>query len=156
MGETLDIGVLAAGYIVMRVAIIAQWLRVARQDPEDRRAALPDCMPPPTSPAVRQPSGYPARWSRSPYRFSYRLLPTLQILAYLVHAFDPLQLLLVTGSVTALAVAVAVAATGAGLGVSLLLVMLAPAVIVVGYETIGHRHLAEVMQRQRVWRRSSS
>ena len=69
------------------------------------------------------------------------------IFAYLVHAFDPLHLLLVVGSVSTLVVAVGVAAAGAGLGASLLLVMLAPAVIVVGYETIGHRHMAEVVQR---------
>ena len=39
------------------------------------------------------------------------------------------------------------AAAGAGLGASLLLVTLAPAVIVVGYETTGHRHMAAVLQR---------
>ena len=69
------------------------------------------------------------------------------IYAYLVHAFDPFHLLAVAGAVTALALAVAVAAAGAGLGASLLLVMLAPAVIVVGYEAIGHRHMAEALQR---------
>jgi low temperature requirement protein LtrA len=69
------------------------------------------------------------------------------IYAYLVHAFDSFHLVLVAGSVTALAVAVAIAAAGAGLGASLLVVMLAPAVIVVGYETVGHRHMAEVLQR---------
>ena len=69
------------------------------------------------------------------------------IFAYLVHAFDSFHLVLVAGSVTALAGAVAVAAAGAGLGASLLLVTLAPAVIVVGYETVGHQHMTEVMQR---------
>jgi low temperature requirement protein LtrA len=39
-GEPLDNGVLVAGYIIMRVALVAQWLRAARQDPEHRRAAL--------------------------------------------------------------------------------------------------------------------
>ena len=39
-GEPLDIGVLVAGYVVMRVAMLAQWLRVARQDPGSRRTAL--------------------------------------------------------------------------------------------------------------------
>lgn len=69
------------------------------------------------------------------------------IYAYLVHSVDPFHLLLVAGSVVGLALAVAVAAAGAGLGASLLLVMLAPAVTVVGYETIGHRHMAEVLRR---------
>ena len=69
------------------------------------------------------------------------------IFAYLVHAVDSFHLVLVAGAVTALVVAVLLAAAGAGLGASLLLVMLAPAVIVVGYETIGHRRMGEVVQR---------
>jgi low temperature requirement protein LtrA len=39
-GHYLDNGVLVAGYVVMRVAMIAQWLRAARQDPARRRTAL--------------------------------------------------------------------------------------------------------------------
>lgn len=39
-GHYLDNGVLVAGYVVMRVAMIMQWLRVARQDPSRRRTAL--------------------------------------------------------------------------------------------------------------------
>jgi low temperature requirement protein LtrA len=37
-GEHVDNGVLVAGYVVMRVAMVAQWLRAARQDPGRRRA----------------------------------------------------------------------------------------------------------------------
>lgn len=44
-------------------------------------------------------------------------------------------------------VCLVVAAWGAGLGVSLLLVMLAPAVTVVGYETVGHRRMAQVLRQ---------
>jgi hypothetical protein len=43
--------------------------------------------------------------------------------------------------------ALAVTAAGASIGIGLIIVMLAPAVIVVGYETIGHRHEARVMER---------
>jgi len=39
-GESLDYRVLAAGYVVMRVAMVAMWMRVARQDPANRRTAL--------------------------------------------------------------------------------------------------------------------
>ena len=39
-GRHLDNGVLVAGYVVMRVAMVAQWLRVAAQAPEHRRTAL--------------------------------------------------------------------------------------------------------------------
>ncbi|MBO9578303.1 MAG: low temperature requirement protein A [Microbacteriaceae bacterium] len=39
-GEALDNGVLVAGYIVMRVAMVAQWLRAAAQSRAFRRTAL--------------------------------------------------------------------------------------------------------------------
>ncbi|MFB2554431.1 low temperature requirement protein A [Herbiconiux liangxiaofengii] len=39
-GVYLDNSVLVAGYVVMRVAMVAQWMRVARQDPARRRTAL--------------------------------------------------------------------------------------------------------------------
>jgi low temperature requirement protein LtrA len=68
------------------------------------------------------------------------------ILASLVPTFDSFHLLLLAGSSTFLVVALVSASAGAGLGASLLLVMLAPAVTVVGYETIGHRRMAGMMQ----------
>ena len=37
-GEHLDTKVLVFGYVVMRVAMVSQWLRAARQDPSRRRA----------------------------------------------------------------------------------------------------------------------
>ena len=39
-GEHLDNALIVAGYVVMRVAMVAQWLRAARQDPERKSAAL--------------------------------------------------------------------------------------------------------------------
>ena len=39
-GPTLDNSVMVLGYVVMRVAMVAQWLRAARQSPECRRACL--------------------------------------------------------------------------------------------------------------------
>jgi low temperature requirement protein LtrA len=39
-GELVDNRVLVAGYVVMRVAMVFQWLRAARQDPERRSACL--------------------------------------------------------------------------------------------------------------------
>jgi low temperature requirement protein LtrA len=38
--EYVDNGVMVAGYVVMRVAMVAQWLRAAHQDPARRPAAL--------------------------------------------------------------------------------------------------------------------
>jgi low temperature requirement protein LtrA len=39
-GESIDYSVVAAGYVVMRSSLIAMWLRVALQDPANRRVAL--------------------------------------------------------------------------------------------------------------------
>jgi low temperature requirement protein LtrA len=39
-GTVVDNGVMVAGYVVMRVAMVFQWLRAARQDPARRRACL--------------------------------------------------------------------------------------------------------------------
>jgi low temperature requirement protein LtrA len=69
------------------------------------------------------------------------------IYSYLVGEVDPFHLLLFVGTAAALAAAVLLAALGVGLGVCLIVVMLAPAVIVVGYETVGHRHMAGVLER---------
>ena len=69
------------------------------------------------------------------------------IYSLLVRAVDPFHLLLLAGTVAVLVVAVALAAGGTSLGVSLLVVMAAPAVTIVGYEAIGHRHLAALLER---------
>lgn len=39
-GGHVDNAVMVAGYVVMRIALVGQWLRASRQDPERRRAAL--------------------------------------------------------------------------------------------------------------------
>ena len=39
-GRGIDNSVMVAGYVVMRVAMVAQWLRAAHQDPTRRRIAL--------------------------------------------------------------------------------------------------------------------
>jgi len=46
-----------------------------------------------------------------------------------------------------LAVSVALAASGVSLGWCLIVAMLAPVVVVVGYETLGYRHLEAVLAR---------
>jgi low temperature requirement protein LtrA len=66
---------------------------------------------------------------------------------YLVRAFDPLHVGLFAGTVGMLLLAVVLAAAGASIGFCLLVVTLSPAVVVVGYETVGHRHQAEVLKR---------
>ncbi|RJT34147.1 low temperature requirement protein A [Mesorhizobium waimense] len=39
-GEHLDNSVMVLGYVIMRLAMVFQWLRAARQDPDRRRACL--------------------------------------------------------------------------------------------------------------------
>ncbi|HEV7423447.1 MAG TPA: low temperature requirement protein A [Mycobacterium sp.] len=39
-GEHVDNSVLVAGYVVMRIALVGQWLRAAKQDPARRSASL--------------------------------------------------------------------------------------------------------------------
>ncbi|WP_219469848.1 low temperature requirement protein A [Nonomuraea rhizosphaerae] len=60
---------------------------------------------------------------------------------------DPFHLLLVAGTAGVLVLAVVCAAMGVSMAWCLVVLMFAPAVTVVGYETIGHRHLTEAMSR---------
>ncbi len=66
---------------------------------------------------------------------------------FLVREFDPFHLLLFAGSTALLLAAVLLAAVGVSFAVCLLIIMLAPAVVIVGYETVGHRHMAAVLAR---------
>lgn len=66
---------------------------------------------------------------------------------YLVRQWDPLHSVLFAGTVLTLVAAVALAAAGASLAVCLVIVTLSPAVVVVGFETVGHRHQARMLQR---------
>ena len=66
---------------------------------------------------------------------------------FLVGTFDPFHIGLMAGCIAVVLLAVAVTAAGASIGAGLIIVMLAPAVIVVGYETIGHRHEARMLER---------
>ena len=69
------------------------------------------------------------------------------IYTYLLRRGDPFHLGLFVGTVAVLALGVLLAAWGTSLGVCLLVLTLAPAVSVVGYETIGHRHSRAALDR---------
>ena len=60
---------------------------------------------------------------------------------------DRFHLLLAALTVVVIAVALALAASGVAMAVSLLVLAFAPAVTVVGYETVGHRHMHEAIGR---------
>jgi low temperature requirement protein LtrA len=58
---------------------------------------------------------------------------------------DPFHLTLLAGTSAVLVLSVVLAALGVGVAVCLVVLMFAPVVTVVGYETVGHRHVAEFL-----------
>jgi low temperature requirement protein LtrA len=66
---------------------------------------------------------------------------------YLVGEGDPFHIGLLAGTAAVLAAAVWLGAAGVPMAWCLLVVMLAPVVTVVGYEAVGHHHLAAVLER---------
>ena len=68
----------------------------------------------------------------------------------LFRAVDPFHVALAGGMVGMLLIAVALAVAGVPLGWCLIVVMLSPAVVVVGYETGGYRHVEADIQRESV------
>ncbi|MFD7668791.1 low temperature requirement protein A [Streptomyces sp. NPDC059788] len=74
------------------------------------------------------------------------------LMVYLLHtlllsAADRLHLLLISLTLAVLLAAVLLSAAGVPVAVCLLIVMLAPFVTVVGYETVGHRHQRQMLER---------
>jgi low temperature requirement protein LtrA len=67
--------------------------------------------------------------------------------AVLVRQFDRFHLVLWLGVVAVLAVGVGAVALGASLAIGMLLIACSPAVVVVGYETVGWRHGAAMLER---------
>ncbi|GAA4368379.1 low temperature requirement protein A [Agromyces bauzanensis] len=65
----------------------------------------------------------------------------------LLRQFDPFHFWLFAGSVVLLALAVVAVATGASFGTGILIIAASPLVVVVGYETVGHRHQAAALDR---------
>jgi low temperature requirement protein LtrA len=63
---------------------------------------------------------------------------------------DPFHVSLLAGSAVVLALAVALAAVGVSVAICLVVVMFAPIVTVLGYETLGHRHVQDALSRMRV------
>ena len=67
--------------------------------------------------------------------------------AVIMRQFDVLYVWLSLGAVAALAASVIAVSLGASLGTALLLIACAPAVVVIGYETVGWRHGEQILQR---------
>jgi low temperature requirement protein LtrA len=69
------------------------------------------------------------------------------IYSLLLRQFDPFHIWLFIGSVVVLALAVVAVMAGASFGVGILITAASPFVVVVGYETVGHRHQAAALER---------
>lgn len=69
------------------------------------------------------------------------------VYSLLLRQFDPFHIWLFAGSMLALVLAVAAVAAGASFGVGILITAASPFVVVVGYETVGHRHQAAALER---------
>lgn len=65
----------------------------------------------------------------------------------LVRTRDPFHLALLTATAMVVGVSVGLSAVGVSTAVCLVVLTLAPAVTVVGYETLGYRHMAEALDR---------
>ena len=65
----------------------------------------------------------------------------------LLREFDPFHILLFLGSLVPLVAAVWAVAAGASMGTGIVIAALSPVVVVVGYETVGHRHQAAALER---------
>jgi low temperature requirement protein LtrA len=69
------------------------------------------------------------------------------IYSLLLRQFDPFHVWLFLGSLLVLIAAVAAVAAGASFGVGILITAASPFVVVVGYETVGHRHEEAALRR---------
>jgi len=65
----------------------------------------------------------------------------------LMRTRDPFHLILLAATAAILGLAVVLAEAGVGVTTCLLVVVLAPVVTVVGYETLGHRHMADALDQ---------
>ena len=70
-------------------------------------------------------------------------------LAFTRHA-DPFHLMLLAGTAAVILLSVVLAGLGVGVAACLVVLMVAPVVTVVGYETLGYRHVAEALARELV------
>ncbi|UFU07322.1 low temperature requirement protein A [Ruania halotolerans] len=75
------------------------------------------------------------------------LLTLFVVYSLLMHAVDRLHTVLFVGALVALAGAVWAVSMGLSFGTALLLVALSPVIVIIGYETVGHRHQAELIAR---------
>ncbi|WP_200951905.1 low temperature requirement protein A [Arthrobacter sp. Soil736] len=66
---------------------------------------------------------------------------------FMMQEFDIFHIALIVATILLIATALALAAFGSSIGLCLIIVTLSPAIVVVGYETIGRKHAAEALAR---------
>ena len=71
----------------------------------------------------------------------------ITLYSLLLGQFDPFHVLLFAGAVVALAASVAAVAAGATMGTGIVIAACSPLVVILGYETVGHRHQADALRR---------
>jgi low temperature requirement protein LtrA len=69
------------------------------------------------------------------------------VYSLVMHEADPFHLGLLVGTAAILVASVLLAAAGIGMAVCLVVLMFAPVVTIVGYELVGHRHVAAALER---------
>jgi len=79
--------------------------------------------------------------------FAIYILTLYGIYATFTRHADPFHLTLLAGTAAVLVLSVGLAALGVGVAMCLVVLVLAPLVTVVGYETVGHRHLADALEQ---------
>jgi low temperature requirement protein LtrA len=75
------------------------------------------------------------------------VLTLFALYTFLVRAVDPFHIALLAGTAALLVLRVLLATIGTPMAVCLVVLMLAPLVPVIGYETLGYRHMASAVQR---------
>ncbi len=75
------------------------------------------------------------------------MITLITLYSVLLRQFDRFHIWLFLGALLALVAAVLAVAAGASLGTGILISVLAPAIVIVGYETVGHAHQAAALAR---------
>ena len=75
------------------------------------------------------------------------LLAIYALYSLLMREHDPFHLGLLAGTAAVLVLTVVLATAGVSMVICLLVLTLAPAVTIVGYEVVGHRHMADALER---------
>ena len=104
-------------------------------------------MSPRTTSATRRTSAPTATVLTVAAPLAVYVLTLFALYSFLVRAVDSFHLALLAGTAALLVLPVMLATIGAPMAVGLVVLMLAPLVPVIGYETLGYRHMAIAVQR---------